>query len=91
MERNTLPKRKNQSIEEYCKEHYAKGVKSIDRTIDRSKGLKRCGGCGKMLPNSLKYFHKNSQTKDGLHYNCKGCRNKAKRIYYEQKLKKLII
>ena len=75
-------------MEDYCKEHYGKGFKNIDRVVDRLKGKKRCGGeCGKLLPNTLKHFHKNSQTKDGLHYNCKKCRNSAKRIYYEQKLK----
>ena len=88
MEKNRLPKRGDQDKLEYCKEHYGKGFQAIDREVDRAKGLKKCSGtCGEVLPNTLEFFHKNSQTKDGLHYNCKECRNDAKKIYYEQKLK----
>ena len=88
VKQDTLPKRGvNQSIIDYCKVHYGKGHKRIDREVDRLKGKKRCTMCGKLKPNNLKYFHKNSQTKDGLHYNCKKCRNNAKRDYYAEKLK----
>ena len=88
---NTLPKRKgDQDKLEYCIEHYGKGYKYIDRIVDRTKGLKTCAGkCGKTLPNTLQYFHKNSQAKDGLHYRCKECRNNAKKEYYQKKLKKI--
>ena len=88
MEKNILPKRKGQTKIEYCKDHYGKGFQYIDREVDRANGKKKCGVCKKLITNTSQFFHRNPQTKDGLHYNCKKCRNDAKRAYYEQKFKK---
>ena len=46
----------------------------MPKLLDRSRGLKACRVCGKRLPNTTEYFHKNVQAKDGLHYDCKVCR-----------------
>jgi DNA-directed RNA polymerase subunit RPC12/RpoP len=42
--------------------------------------LKKCSKCKKELPKDN--FTKNSQTKDGLEYRCKECRNKQSKKYY---------
>lgn len=90
LEQLTLPKKKgDQSKVDYCKEHYGKGFPNIDRVVDRELGKKRCGICEVLFDNTLAFYHKNPQTKDGLHYNCKVCRNDAKKAYYRDKLKNL--
>lgn len=42
---------------------------------------KECGRCKDNLPCTTKYFHKNKQSKDGLHSYCKTCRSKAHKEY----------
>lgn len=72
---------------EYYKINYGKGLKYIDREVDRTNGKKRCAKCNKVYPNTLDYFHKDQQTKDKLHYYCKKCRNEVRRRYWEEKQK----
>lgn len=85
---NLLLRKKDQDIIDYYKNNYGKGFPKIDREVDRLYGVKKCGMCGKRMPNTKDFFHKNSQTKDNLHYNCRTCRNAAKRLYYQKNLKK---
>ena len=39
---------------------------------------KPCSRCGRSLPYTTEYFHKNGQQKWGLHPYCKTCRRKEK-------------
>ncbi len=57
--------------------------RNIDR--ERAQGMKTCRNpdCRKTFPNTPEYWHKNKQSKDGLHYDCKLCRNKKKNGYYK--------
>ena len=42
---------------------------------------KRCTGCGKKYPATLKYFHARTRCKCGLKPRCKICRAKHQRVY----------
>lgn len=42
--------------------------------------MKKCSKCGKEFPATTENFHKCKQTKDGLHQQCKPCKNASDRI-----------
>jgi hypothetical protein len=52
--------------------------------------MKYCFGCYTNKPNTLEYFHKSVQSKDGLSTRCKDCRNKYQRIRSKDNMNKLI-
>ena len=45
--------------------------------IKAKKGFKICSKCGKELPATFEYYHKDSATKDGFYSSCKTCNNKT--------------
>ena len=47
---------------------------------------KKCSKCENIYPNTLDFFHKNNNAKNGLDSCCKICRN-AKHVEYRQKNK----
>lgn len=42
---------------------------------------KRCWSCKKSYPATAKYFHRNSRETNGLHSQCKICKNQKNRVY----------
>lgn len=49
---------------------------------------KKCNKCGVIYPATLDYFHKDVNSKNGLHHQCKKCRNKKGREKRKNESKK---
>lgn len=50
---------------------------------------KTCIRCGETYESPSEHFHKNKQSKGGLHPYCKKCRNEQRKDYYEMRGRKL--
>jgi len=44
--------------------------------------LQTCCKCRREFPATEEYWHKNKQTKNGLHGICRGCRSDIRKKYY---------
>lgn len=52
---------------------------------EQNPPMKRCTGpCGQEYPATTKYFHRNSQQRNGLDPRCKKCKGARNKLYYER-------
>lgn len=72
-----------------CKECYSAKMKEAQKKVVRPpkekapEGMRRCTKCGRLLP--VSEFGACKKNKDGLHYECKDCRNKYGRELYHSR------
>jgi len=48
--------------------------------------LKFCGACGEWFPPTSAFFSRNQDGKQGLHSQCKWCKNGRGRVHYEERI-----
>lgn len=52
--------------------------------------VKACTVCGKKYPATAEYFHRKSNTKDGLRHTCKRCHTESAKRYYQSNRERVL-
>ena len=70
---------------ELLKEWHKAYKRTLDIPVNTNPDItKRCGYCGRELPATLEYFHRDKARKHGISFECKECRSKRDKQRYNE-------
>lgn len=61
--------------------------KYLDELVEELGLVKECTKCNTHLPATSAYFYPDKNTRTGLRSECRACYSKAKKLYYQKKIK----
>ena len=61
--------------------------RNLDKLVEELGLVKECTKCNTRLPATSRYFYPDMSTRTGLRSECRACYSKAKKEYYQNKVK----